>query len=173
MHTHRHNTVSGVKSLLHAIAVVDVNINIEHTLVHFEELKNRQDNVVDIAEPTGLAFFRVVETACPVDGNIRLLHIELHSAADGASRGQLTKVEKAVEDWAILAHVEALQLFNVVVHVLWCNHLEELYVVVGVEFRHVALCRWLWSLWKNWCRMGRGVSPRAESREGPGARLLH
>jgi hypothetical protein len=45
-----------------------------------------------------------------------------------------------------LAHVEALKLFDVVMHILRRDHFEKLHVVVGVEFGHVPFCRWLRAL---------------------------
>lgn len=82
-----------------------------------------------------------MQTASPVDSNVGLSHVELDCSANGPASGQLAKVVQSVEYWAVLAHVEALQLLDVVVHVLGRDHLEELHIVIGVEFRHVALGR--------------------------------
>ena len=60
-------------NLFDAIAVVNVNVNVKHARVVLEKLKDGHDNVVDVAEARRLELFGVVQTACPVDGNVTLL----------------------------------------------------------------------------------------------------
>jgi hypothetical protein len=61
-----HDAVGSVECLLDAVAVVDVDVDVEHARVRAEELEDRQDDVVDVAEARGLALFRVVQPAGPV-----------------------------------------------------------------------------------------------------------
>jgi hypothetical protein len=62
-----HNSVGEVEGFFHTIAVVDIDIDIEHSLESFQELEDSQHAIVDIAEPGGLGLFGVVESPGPVD----------------------------------------------------------------------------------------------------------
>lgn len=66
----RHDAVGRVEGLLHAVAVMAVNVDVEHARDGAEELQDAEHDVVDEAEPGGLALFGVVQPAGPVDGNI-------------------------------------------------------------------------------------------------------
>lgn len=46
-----------------------------------EQLKDGQDDVVDVAETGGLRLLGVVESARPVDGDICLLLVQLHCSS--------------------------------------------------------------------------------------------
>ena len=113
-----HDAVGCVESLLDAVAVVHINVNVQNALVHparrqphlvctqaptncpdqwgaraaqsragdtraLEELQNRQDNVVDVAQARGLALFGVVQTTRPVDRNVREAVVQLVRARCG------------------------------------------------------------------------------------------
>jgi hypothetical protein len=47
--------------------VVDIDVDIEHSLVGFEQFEDGEDAVVDVAEPRGLGLLGVMEAARPVD----------------------------------------------------------------------------------------------------------
>eukprot|EP00051_Salpingoeca_urceolata_P005907 m.78637 g.78637 ORF g.78637 m.78637 type:complete len:485 (+) comp14592_c0_seq3:64-1518(+) len=51
---HRHHSVGAVKCLFHTVAVMNVNVNVQHALMSLEELEDGEDNVVDIAKSRGL-----------------------------------------------------------------------------------------------------------------------
>ncbi len=50
METDSHDSVSSVESFLHTVTVMDININVENTLVIFEQLQDAHDDIVDITE---------------------------------------------------------------------------------------------------------------------------
>ena len=50
---HGHDPVRGVEGLLHAVPVVDVDVNVEDSLVVLQELEDGQHDVVDVAEAWG------------------------------------------------------------------------------------------------------------------------
>lgn len=54
--------------------------------MEFEELKDGQDDVVDVAEPGGLALLGVVEAARPVDGDVGFPPVELDGGTDASPR---------------------------------------------------------------------------------------
>lgn len=58
-----HHSVGEIERLLDAISVVDVDVDVEHTRVHFEELLDGEDDVVDVAEAGGGVAMRVMQTA--------------------------------------------------------------------------------------------------------------
>ena len=55
MKRHGHDAVGGVEGLLHAVAVVNVDVDVQHTLVVLEQLQDGQHDVVDITEAGSLA----------------------------------------------------------------------------------------------------------------------
>lgn len=46
-----HDSVSQVKGFLDTVTMMDVDIYIQNSLVGFQELKDGQDAVIDVAEP--------------------------------------------------------------------------------------------------------------------------
>ena len=131
-----HDAVGGVEGLLDAVAVVDVDVDVEDALVLLEELEDGQDAVVDVAKAGGLGLLGVMESTGPVDDDVGAVLVETAGAADGAGGVQLAELEESVEDRTILADVEALQLPDVVLHVVGGDDAEEVDVVVGMEARH-------------------------------------
>lgn len=105
--------------------------------MNFEKFKNAENNVVNIAKPGGLGLLGVVQAAGPINGDIGVAAVEADGGADGAAGGGAAEVEEAVEDGAILADVEALELAEVGVGILGEDLRrdggEEVDVVVGVE----------------------------------------
>ena len=77
-----------------------------------------------------------MEAAGPVYDNVGAVLIESARASDGAGGVELTELEKAVKDGAVFPYVEALQLADVVLHVVRRDDTKEVNVVVGVESRH-------------------------------------
>lgn len=62
-------------------------------LVNLEQLKNAEDDIIDITEAGGLGLLGVVEAAGPVEGDIGVLAVELDGGADGAAGGGLAEAE--------------------------------------------------------------------------------
>ena len=60
MEAHSHDSVCRVKSFLNAVTVVHIYIDIEHTIVVLEELKDGNNYIIYEAEPTSLRLFGVV-----------------------------------------------------------------------------------------------------------------
>lgn len=103
--------------------------------MNLEQLKNAEDDIIDITEAGGLGLLGVVEAAGPVEGDIGVLSVELDGGADGAAGGGLAEAEEAVEDGAVLADVEALEVAGVggLGEGLGADGGEEVDIVVGVE----------------------------------------
>lgn len=70
VYTAGHYTIRGVERLLDAVAVVAVNVDVEHARVGAQKLENTEDDIINVAEPGGFALFGVVQPASPVDGDV-------------------------------------------------------------------------------------------------------
>mmetsp|Transcript_36157 Transcript_36157/g.116436 ORF Transcript_36157/g.116436 Transcript_36157/m.116436 type:complete len:332 (+) Transcript_36157:111-1106(+) len=104
----RHHAVRREEGLLDAVAVVDVDVQVEHASVHLEQLQDREYDVVDVAEAGRLGSLRVVQSARPVDRDVGSASVEAHRAVDRSSRVQAAVVVQAVKDGAVVADGEAL-----------------------------------------------------------------
>ena len=62
-----HDAVGGPEGLLDAVAVVDVDVDVEDARVVAEELQDGEYDVVDVAEAGCFGLFGVVQAAGPVD----------------------------------------------------------------------------------------------------------
>ena len=102
----RHDAVGHIERLLHAVPVVDVDVDVDHALVLLQKLQDRQHAVVHVAKARRLALLGVVEAAGPVDHDVALVRVESHGAANRAAGVDLAKLEEAVEHGAVFAHIE-------------------------------------------------------------------
>ena len=59
-------------SIPHPVAVMHVNIDVEHPAKALQEVQNRQHYIVHIAKAAGLSLLGVVAPAAPVDGHVSL-----------------------------------------------------------------------------------------------------
>jgi hypothetical protein len=129
----RHHAVARVESLLDSVTVVNVDVDVEHALVRLEQLEDAQHAVVDVAEAARLVLLRVVQTAGPVHAYVCITSIQASSATDGTAGRYLAELEETVVDGAVVAHVEALQLAQVLVQVVGRDGAQKGDVVVAVE----------------------------------------
>lgn len=101
----------------------------------FEELENTKNNIIDITKARGLRLLGMMQPTGPIDGNISILAVKLDGGADRSAGGGLAEAKKAVENGAVLADVETLEMagVGVVVEGFGCDGSKEIDVVVGVE----------------------------------------
>uniref|UniRef100_A0A3B3SMG2 Uncharacterized protein n=1 Tax=Paramormyrops kingsleyae TaxID=1676925 RepID=A0A3B3SMG2_9TELE len=100
-----------------------------------QQLQNGQDDVVDVAEAGGLGLLGVMQPSRPVDGDVRLLLVQLDSPL-------LTNraPTRGVGLPACPHHpLTSLHLLAVLRHIVWADGAQELDVVVTVVFGHL-LC---------------------------------
>ena len=71
MQRKRHDPIRRIERLLDPIAVVAVDVDVEHAGHAPEELEDAEHDVVDVAEAGRFALFGVVEAAGPVYGDVR------------------------------------------------------------------------------------------------------
>jgi hypothetical protein len=76
-----HHAAGGVEGLLDAVAVVDVDVDVQHALMFLQQLQDAQHAVVDIAEAAGLALLGVVQAASPVYHGVGHAFVESNRTA--------------------------------------------------------------------------------------------
>ena len=72
--------------------MMDINVQIEYSWMNFQELENTDDNIVDVAKPTGLCFFGMVVASSPVYSNVRYASKDYVSSIDAATCCQLAEM---------------------------------------------------------------------------------
>ena len=126
--------VRQIKGFLYAVAVVNVDVDIEDTRMEaakrrgawsatrrkqcrapFEsgspkKLEDAEDDVVDVAEAACLALLSVMEAARPVDSNVGAAVRELARGRERRPGILLAEVVEAGKDGAVVAKVELLEL---------------------------------------------------------------
>lgn len=76
----RHDAVGRVEGLLHAIAVVDVNVDVQDALVGLQQLQDAEHAVIHVAEAGSLRALAVVQTTRVVDDNVSRAGVQLLAA---------------------------------------------------------------------------------------------
>jgi hypothetical protein len=116
---------------------MDVNVDVEHSLVVLQELQNAKNDIIDVAKAASFPLLGVMKTAGPVDRDISQAVVEPHSAIYGSTSVGLTEAEKIVKHGtiAVLSHVEALHVVPQRLCGFGSDSLEEIHIVVRVETR--------------------------------------
>jgi hypothetical protein len=65
-----HHSICQVEGLLDSVSMVDIDVDVEYSLVGFQQFQNGQHTIVDVAEAACLALFGVMEPARPVNGDV-------------------------------------------------------------------------------------------------------
>ena len=71
-----------------------------------QQLQNRENDVVHVAEARGLRLLRVVKAARPIDHDVRKTLVQATGAADGARAVGANVVKEAVEDGTVVADID-------------------------------------------------------------------
>mmetsp|Transcript_19563 Transcript_19563/g.49742 ORF Transcript_19563/g.49742 Transcript_19563/m.49742 type:complete len:489 (-) Transcript_19563:155-1621(-) len=137
---HGHDAVAHVERLLHAVAMVHVDVDVQHARVVAQQLQDGQHQVVHVAEARRLPLLGVVQPARPVDGDVGQPVVELLRALQRRARVQLAEVEHAVKHGAVLVEVVARQLLAQRGRVVGRHARQELHVVCRVELSQL---RWV------------------------------
>ena len=70
--TDSHNAVGCVEGLLNTISVVYIDIDVQNPRVVLQQFENCKYEIINIAKSRGLSPFCVMQTPCPVDGDVAL-----------------------------------------------------------------------------------------------------
>ncbi len=90
------------EGVLHAVAVVNVEIEVKDAVKLFTELEDAEDDVVDVAEARGLEPLAVVPAAQPVDDDVGASGGEEARGGEGAAGDGADEVPQPREDYAIV-----------------------------------------------------------------------
>ena len=130
-----HDAIGEIEGLLNAVAVVNVDVDVENARVPFQEFENGDDDVVHVAESGRFVLLRVVKSARPIDGDVRRVGVQFHGAVERTARRNGAEVEKTGEYGTIFADVEFRQ--RVGVGVLRRDATKKANVVGRVKVSHV------------------------------------
>ncbi len=67
----RHDAVRGVERLLDAVAMMAVDVYVQHPWVCAQKLERAKNNIIDVAETGSFPLFGMVQASGPVDGDVR------------------------------------------------------------------------------------------------------
>jgi hypothetical protein len=70
METTGHNSVRRVECLFDTITMMTVDVDVQNTRISAQEFDNAEDDIVDVAEPGGFPLFGMMQSSCPVDGDV-------------------------------------------------------------------------------------------------------
>lgn len=128
-----HDSVSQVEGLLNPITMMDINIDIQYSLISLEQFQNSQDTVIDIAEPRGLRLFGMMQPTGPIKGIFGLALSQDRRTGHWPSGIADTVVIKSFHDRTVLLEVEAVQLILKIGFVLRSHILQQVNVLIWVE----------------------------------------
>lgn len=91
----------------------------------------------------------MVKPSSPVDGDIALAAVQSSGTFHTPASGDPTELEEAVKDRAVVSDVVFALFFGVLLHIVWGDFREEVYIFVCVELAHLLLRGGLRSLWRE------------------------
>ena len=77
-----HDSICGVKCLLYTIPVMHIYVDVEHTIMVLEKLKNCKHDVIYIAKTACLLLFCMVQASRPVYCDVCGAMVQLYSRID-------------------------------------------------------------------------------------------
>jgi hypothetical protein len=98
-------------------------------------------HTVDVAEATGFTFLGVVKATSPIDGDVALLSVQSRGTLHTTTRTDTAKLEETIEHRTIISDVVFSLLPHETVHIVRCDFLQEIDVIVRVKLGHFASCR--------------------------------
>lgn len=96
-----------VEGFLDPITMVDINVNLQYSGMVPQQFQDSQNDIVDVAEPTGFGFLSVVEPSTPVDRNIRCTRVQLTGSSQARTSVRLAEGKHAIKDGTVIGKVEA------------------------------------------------------------------
>ena len=97
-------------------------------------------HTIDVAKAAGFTFFRVMQPAGPIYGDIAFTPIESCSTFHASTSADTAELKQSIENWAIVANIESTLLFLVLLHVIRCDSVKKVDIFVCMELRHLKFC---------------------------------
>jgi hypothetical protein len=101
---------------------------------------------IDVAEATRLTLLCVMKASSPIDGNVTFATVQTCCTLHATTRADAAKLEKSIEDWAIISDIELALFFRVALHIVWSDFLKKLNVFIRVKLGHLMFIGRLGSL---------------------------
>ena len=95
--------------------MMHINVQVQDPWVHFQQLQNATDYVIDIAKSTCLCLFGMVIASSPVDCHVRYTRQDYVSSIDAPTRSQLAEMVKSLEPGTVERLVDFEQSFQFVI----------------------------------------------------------
>lgn len=105
METHSHDSICEVEGLLDSISVVNINVKIHHSSMIFQQFEDSQNDIIGVAESTGLALLGMMETSSPVYCDAGISSQEGLGCIDGPSHAHLAEFVEPCEAGTIACFV--------------------------------------------------------------------
>ena len=106
MKTCRHHSVGCKECLLYSVSMMAVDVDVQYSLVVFQEFYDGEDAVVDIAEPGGLLLLGMMQSSRPIYPNFSTTLGDKGCTSDASTCVNLAVVVHAIENRAILPEVD-------------------------------------------------------------------
>lgn len=97
MKTDSHDSVCVVKCLLHTVTMMNVNVQIEYSWIHSQELQDTHNDIVNVAKPTCFCLFSMMITPWPIDNNVTQTCHNCIRCVNTPPYCQLTKVIQPIK----------------------------------------------------------------------------
>src|SRR5690242_3404390 len=98
----REHSVRRLKRLFDTVAVVNIDINVQNSLMLSQQKLYGNDDVVDVAKARCQILFRVMQPSGPVNGYVRLLVKQVVCCTHRCTGVKRDVVPQSVENWAIV-----------------------------------------------------------------------
>lgn len=128
-----HDSVGQIESFLNTITVMNIDIDVQNSLICFKQLKDGQYTIIDVTESRGFWLFGMMEPARPVESILGLALSQNRGTWNRACSITNTVVIEPFHDRAIFLEVKAVQLILEIGLVLWGDIFQQVNVLVGVE----------------------------------------
>jgi len=161
-----HDAVGSVEGFFDAVAVVDIDVDVEDALLVAEQFDDTKYNVcrnlasvsdhyfqrtgpeptIHITETTSFTLLGVMETTSPIYRDIAFASIESRSAFHGSTSTDSTELEQPIKYGTIISDIVFALLLAEGIHVLGGDLVQEIDIFVCVELGHFVLGSWFRAL---------------------------
>jgi len=92
-----------------------------------------------------------MKSSGPVDGDVAFAPVETSCPLHTTTSADAAEVKQSVEDWTVITNVVFPLFLGEVVHIVRCDLLKEVDILVCMELGHFMASSWF-------CALGKGVS---------------
>lgn len=88
----------------------------------------------------------MMKTTSPIHSDVGFASIETSSPLHAASGADTAEFEESVKDRTIVTDIVLGLLFDIRIHVVWSDFVQEVDILIGMELTHFVLGGWLGTL---------------------------